>query len=711
MLPFTRIPRLAEYEVQRDLAILVVLVAACAGPFLGQPFHLDDAFYLDMARNARAKPLYPNDTPYVFEGRRLADMGSHSHPPMQTWFLATVSLVAGEEPGREWVYHVAALIYPLLAVVALYFLAARFVERPIWAALGLAAAPLFLVTQHTLMADVPTVAFWLGAVSSFIWAVESSRRSLCGLAALLLALAVLTSYQAVAVIPLLGFYQWRHGRARAGWIALAAPLAVVAAWFALGFLHYHRFLLADTLGYVRSRQPGTWGNLAVKLSAVLQYQGWLVVFPPFLLHVVGRGGRGRVLALALVASVYLSAGLIPGYPLGQKAVFVVGIAGGTLVAAAMAALGAAALRGRSAALGFAPLEAGFLALWYFGVLAYSVLFLTEGSARYILPLVPPFVIYFVRRLEVMEVAEYRLESPAVIGSGMAASGALVLSLFWGLALAHADAEFARIYPRAARDVARLRPSGDAFFAGEWGFRHYLREAGLRQLPVDEGEVKGGSLVVTPALALPYEIPRGLKSMLVPLETLGYEPATPLRLQDARSHAAFYSTGWGGRLPFSFSTKLLETIEVRQVNLLVEQLPWAAVESAAEHGPWPGYLALHERSPLGLVARPDTRVVYRWSPEARVIFEMACGVSPDAYAPGEDTEFEFEVRQCNAAGAVLAGSSLSLRPGTRERDRDWQPVVLELHSAREGAKTLELRYVSGGGRGIGVFASSVLRKPK
>ena len=275
----------------------------------------------------------------------------------------------------------------------------------------------------------------------------------------------------------------------------------------------------------------------------------------------------------------------------------------------------------------------------------------------------------------------------------------------------ADAEFARIYPRAARDVARLRPSGDAFFAGEWGFRHYLREAGLRQLPVDEGEVKGGSLVVTPALALPYEIPRGLKSMLVPFEMLGYEPATPLRLQDARSHAAFYSTGWAGRLPFSFSTKVLETIEVRQVNLLIEQLPWAAVEAAAGHGPWPGYLALRGQSPLGLLARPDTRVVYRWAPQARVILEMTCGVSPDAYAPGEDTEFEFEVRQCNAAGAVLAGSSLSLRPGTRERDRDWQPVVLELHSAREGAETLELRYVSGGGRGIGVFASSVLRKPK
>src|SRR5262245_32314411 len=123
MLPFLQVPVLRRYELQRDLALLVVLVAACAGPFLAQPVHMDDNFYPDMARNARTKPRYPNDTPYVFEGRGLADMGSHSHPPLQTWLLAGIGALAGGREGSEWAYHLAMLPVTLIAVIAFYFVA------------------------------------------------------------------------------------------------------------------------------------------------------------------------------------------------------------------------------------------------------------------------------------------------------------------------------------------------------------------------------------------------------------------------------------------------------------------------------------------------------------------------------------------------------------------------------------------------------------
>jgi 4-amino-4-deoxy-L-arabinose transferase-like glycosyltransferase len=706
MLPSLTVPRFGRHEVQRDLALLVFVVAACAAPFLRQPFHLDDAFYLDMARNALVKPLYPNDTPYVFEGRALPDMGSHSHPPLQTYFLALVGR-GKAAPGSEWRYHAAATLYSLAAVLAFYFIAARFVERPIWAALGLAAAPLFQVTGHTLMTDVPMLAFWLAGSAAFLWAEEARGRGLHLLAAVLLSAALLTSYQAASVLLLLGFYHWRRKGGASGWLALAAPLAALAAWFGLGYVHYHRFLLLDTLGYVESRRPAGLDNLAAKLAAVLQYQGWLVIFPPFLLQVAGRGLRGRLLGLSAFVGLYAAAAMIPAYAALDKAIFVIGIAAGGLVALHVAQLGISAARGRSEALGFAPLEAGFLALWYFGVSAYCVLFLTEGSARYILPLVPPLLLYFFRRLEELEVAEYRLPTPPLLRSGMAASGAVILSLFWGLALAHADLEFARVYRKAAGDVARIQP-GPGYFAGEWGFRHYMREAGLAQLPVDEAEVKGGSVVATPALALPYELPRGLGSMLMPFATLTYEPSTPLRLQD-RNRAAFYSTGWGGRLPFSFSNKPLETIEVRQVNLLVEQLPWAEVEWSARDRPWPGYLDLRGRRPLALLVRGDSRILYRWAPEAELMLEVSCGVSPRAYAAGAASEFAFELRQLDSSGAVLASETAVLRPGQHPDDGGWRNLVLRLRPRRDGAAALELRYSAGGQDALGAFASSYLRK--
>ena len=167
---FVRIPSPLNPEVQRDLALLLLTVILCSAPFMSQPFHMDDSFYLDMARNAREKPLYPNDGPYIFEGRFLPDMGSHSHPPLQTYFLAIVMSLFGEEEGVEWIYHTAAVFYPLLAVLSFYFLAARFVARPIWPAAALAVSPVFLVMSHTLMTDVPNLAFWLAATaSSRLW--------------------------------------------------------------------------------------------------------------------------------------------------------------------------------------------------------------------------------------------------------------------------------------------------------------------------------------------------------------------------------------------------------------------------------------------------------------------------------------------------------------------------------------------------------------
>ena len=161
-----------------DLAILVLIVAACAIPFLGQPFHMDDNFYMDMARNAQAKPLFPNDTPYVFQGMRSPDMGSHTHPLFQTYFLATIMHFFGEGPGKEWIYHLFALLYPLIAALSFYFICARLLDRPLWPSALFACSPLFLVMQHTLMTDIPMLAFWLAAVCCFLYATDQRKAGL-----------------------------------------------------------------------------------------------------------------------------------------------------------------------------------------------------------------------------------------------------------------------------------------------------------------------------------------------------------------------------------------------------------------------------------------------------------------------------------------------------------------------------------------------------
>ena len=201
MVAAVRIPKLQDYRVHRDLALLVLIVIGGSLPFLAQPYHMDDNFYLDMARGVRADPLHPYDQPYGFGGLHVPDMASHSHPPFQAYFLAAVAVFAGEGEGREWMFHTAALIFPLLAVISLYFLSARYLERPLWVSVALAACPLFLIMQHTLMADIPTLAFWLAAVAAFLWASDLNRNSLYAASSLFQFAAMFTSYQALSLLP------------------------------------------------------------------------------------------------------------------------------------------------------------------------------------------------------------------------------------------------------------------------------------------------------------------------------------------------------------------------------------------------------------------------------------------------------------------------------------------------------------------------------
>ncbi len=708
MRPHVQAPSLKRFPVHRDLAILVVVTAACALPFLGFPFHMDDNFYMDMARNAQVKPLYPNDTPYVFEGRSLPDMGSHSHPPLQTYFLALVQRFFGEGEGKEWIYHTGALVYPILALLAFYFLAARFVERPLWPSVVLACSPLFLVMQHTLMTDLPTLAFWLAAVACFLWAAERRSVSLYTSSAFFQFAAMFTSYQSIALTPLLAFYHLRKRTGERGWLFLLPAPLLMASWFVMNYLHYHRWLLVDTMGFVRSRHAGTLAAYWTKILAALEYQGWLILFPFFFLCVFARGLRGRLLAGATLLAVYLAQFQVPNYRLVDKTIFVVGLVTGIFIASRMGRLLLDSLPRRENPLGMAPEDAQFLGLWYFGVIAYCVLVFTEGSARYVLPLLPPVLICYFRQLEVIEVTEYRRSSRPILGSAMLASGSLVLTLAWGLALSHADLEFARIYPRAARDFSRVTGGMTSYFAGEWGFRYYFSRAGARQLPTDESMVRGGSYLARPRLALPYEIPADLREMTMPVQSLTYEPSTPLRILDKQTPAGFYSTGWG-LIPFSISRGVLESVDIRQVNYLVEQLPYSRVETTSSVKPWPGLLGLHDLTYLSVLARPETSLLYPWRESDPLVLRLFCGVAADAYAMGSEATFQFIIRQRDSVGRVLVESSKMLKPGIREEDRGWLPLRLQLLGRKQGAESLELIYRGGEGNGTGAFAEAFLQR--
>jgi len=699
---------LTRSRILRDLAFLFLALTACSIPFLSQPFHMDDSFYMDMARNALKDPFFPNDTPYVFDGFSFQDMGSHSDPPLQTYFLAAILRLAGEGPGREWIYHTCDLLYALLAVASMYFLSARLVARPLWPSVALACCPLFMVMQHNLMTDLPTLAFWLASIAAFVWAVNSGSGGLYLASSFFQFSAMFVSYQSVALTPLLGFYQLRKKGRPAGWAALAAPVAVMALWFTLSSFHYHRFLLSGTVDYMQLRDWNSLAALGSKLLALLEYQGWLILFPASLLHVFARGLRGRLIALVSVCSIYFAWAIVPSYRGLDKAIFIVGLTTGVFVLGRMAYLLATTWKRFQSQPEFCRAETEFLSLWYFGMIAISLFAFTEGSARYIMPLIPPVLIVFFRQLELLETEEYRKPSRSVPSAAVAANASLALSLAWGLILSHADLEAARVYPPLARSFAGMVDGMPAYYAGEWGFRYYMSQAGIKQLPRDDTAVRGGSFVAMPKLAIPYDPPAALKGMMTPVETVSCDVKTPVRLLDSSVPAGFYSTGWGW-LPFSLSRGHLEVVQVTQVNYLVAELPAAAVEAATGAGPWPGYLKIQGRSPLALLMSAGTVVKYPWTVDPPTVLHLTCGVDPGGYADGGPESFGFGVLQRGLRGEIIATAHLEIAPGLKEQDRGWQPLVVPLRGRREGGDSLELRFMSNGkhDRAVGAFAEPIL----
>src|SRR3954454_6363111 len=144
-------------------------------PFLNQAIQGDDHIYLTEAQHALIDPLHPSDVKYVFLGDDV-DLRGHSHPPGNAWPLAGLLLVFGDV--KEIPFHAAYIGFSLIAMWAMWSLARRFTEHPIWAALLFLAVPTYVINGTSLEADLPFLAFWLAAIALFL----SGRLALAALA-------------------------------------------------------------------------------------------------------------------------------------------------------------------------------------------------------------------------------------------------------------------------------------------------------------------------------------------------------------------------------------------------------------------------------------------------------------------------------------------------------------------------------------------------
>jgi hypothetical protein len=328
------------------LALVLAAVLLIRLPFLNQAIQGDDVYYLAQAEHAQIDPLHPNHVQYVFLGDRV-DLRGFPHPPFNAWFLGLLLALIGDI--HEVPLHAAYILFSVIAALAMWSLAKRFSPHPLWATLLFLAVPAFVVNGNSFESDLPFLACWMASVACFAagrWA----------WAAIAMALAALSAFQAIFLTPILAVYVWIYRRKdRTAWfLTLVAP-ATVLLWQLLERWSASALPVAVAAGYMRSYGLQTLPN-KLRNAAALSVHACFMVFPALLPGAIllawKRRGRETAFLAAWIALFFC----------GAVAVFFAGSARYLLPIAAPIALLVSHLRPRWLALGFAAQMALSLAL-------------------------------------------------------------------------------------------------------------------------------------------------------------------------------------------------------------------------------------------------------------------------------------------------------------------------------------------------------------
>lgn len=514
----TRIDR--QQGRRLDLLLLLGIVLLIRLPFLTQAVQGDDPYYLFGAEHALIDPAHPSHAKYIFHGE-LVDMRGHPHPPMNSWVLAGLIVLFGDV--YEVPFHAAYIVFSLIAVAAMWSLAKRFSPHPFAATLALIAVPAFVVNGNSLESDVPFLAWWLAGIACFV----NGRLALASAG---LALAAMTSYQAVVVTPVLWAWCWWHNRhAKAAWAVSLTPVVVVGVYQIYERLSSGALPATVLAGYFSSYGLQQLANKVKNAAALTVHTGWLL-FPAAAAVAFRR--CWPVFAVAAAGGFF-----VDSHPL-----FWVSFAIGAMVLA-----------------GCLARRPEFLSLWVGLFFAAALVLFFAGSARYLLPMAAPVILLASRVLSVRWLTV-----------------AAALNLLLGLSLAwvnwqHWDAyrRFVQTVPDAFRSTT-LR----TWVNGELGMRFYAESAGALPVASDQ-RVQEGEWVLSSDLAFP--IPLTAPLSLIRMEEV--RPTLPFRIIGTGSRSGYSSVAFGLR-PFDLSTGPVDRIRAQIVRKRNVSLSWLAMKDPA-----------------------------------------------------------------------------------------------------------------------------------
>ncbi len=446
-------------------AIPILIAVAVLLPFLGKPFTIDDVTFLLQAKHVLIDPLHPTAFDMVFHGERIRLSRDLATGPIMAYLLVP----AINSDRAEYIAHGIQLGCLALTAVAPASRALRLQLDRAQAAVAaflVVSSPAVLAMGSTAMPDVPTLAFATCGIERFL-AWHRSRRSRAGVvAALFLALAILSRSHALAVIPIAGLLafvidgpaQDRAGRAHLqGLLPLFCSVIIVTL---VMFVTRDPESGTSVAGATLSRMSSA--AVMVNLPAFAIH--WVVAFP---LAVLWPAVRGR--KFLMIRRTYASLGFA----------FVLAVTGGFfgfglawgVILLFLLTLGIDVLID----IGIDALSRNdklqlVLLLWLLTPALAAVY--VQLPAKLLLPAAPAMAMLVARKANWKDAGGPRV--PLVV--------AAVISLTLSVLMLRADRALAEIGRLGGAVVAEHARVGENVWTdGAWGFQWYAMEAGAEPL--------------------------------------------------------------------------------------------------------------------------------------------------------------------------------------------------------------------------------------
>ena len=475
----------AHIEKQKPVLFLCGITVLLLLPFLTKPFHIDDPMFIWAAQQIQHHHLdfYGFSVNWYHLESPMAEV--NKNPPLVSYYIALSATVLG---WSEFALHTAFLLPAILLVIGVYRLSEAFNSNATLTALSVLVTPAFLVSSTSIMADTMMTALWVWSIYYWFAGLDKMQNKHLVTAALLAALAGLTKFVAISILPLLMVYTLVKTKKPKNLFPLIITLAILAGYQYFMYFKYQQNFLTDVFGFAATSSYRTDNSILALLTTGIAFLGGSILLPLFYVYPLFK--KNQLLWAIAILSGLLFIILLTG-KVGSTSVVndtstdVNGIMHGMFfIAAGVLTLVLLVLEFKNKN----NAESYLLVLWAAGIFIFACLVNWNTNARVLLPMVPAVSIMLWRQLDNTRLSAW---------SNTLKLAPLLPIAIISLALAWADLKLATASRIAADSAVSKYKTADntVWFQGAWGFQYYMEQNGAIKLSLGRSIVKKNDIIV------------------------------------------------------------------------------------------------------------------------------------------------------------------------------------------------------------------------